>query len=58
MAKPEEKRPFETPRRRCENNIKMDIQVVGCGDMDCVELAEDKESWQARVNVVMNRRVP
>ena len=52
LAKPEVKRPVGSPRRRCEDNIKMDIQVVECGDMDCVELAEDKESWQARVNVV------
>jgi len=46
------------PRHRWEGNIKMDLQEVGCGGMDCIELAQDRDRWQALVNVVMNLRVP
>ena len=49
---------FGTPRRRWEDNIKMDIQEVGCGGMDWIELAQDRDRWWALVNVVMNLRVP
>jgi len=53
----EGKRPLERPRRRWEDNIKMDLQEVGCGDIDWIELAQDRVRWWALVNVVMNLRV-
>jgi hypothetical protein len=58
VGKPGEKRPLGRPRRRWENNIKMDLHVVGCGGMDWIELAQDRESWWALVSTVMNLRVP
>jgi len=59
MGKPEGKRPMGRPRRRWEDNIKVDHQEVGCRDVDCIELAQDSERWGgALVNVVMNLRVP
>ena len=57
-GKPEEKRPLGRPRCRWENNIKMDVQEVGCGGMDWIELAQDRNRWRALVNAVMNLRVP
>ena len=54
VAKPEVKRPLGRPRLRWENNIKMYLQEVGCGDMDWIELAQDRDRWWALVNVVMN----
>ena len=53
MWKPERKTPLGRPRRRWEDNIKMDLQEVGCGDMDWIELAQDTDSWRALVNAVM-----
>ena len=50
-------RPLGRPRRRWEDNIKMDVQEVGCGGMDWIDLAQDKDRWWALVNVVMNLRV-
>jgi hypothetical protein len=44
------------PRRRWENNIKMDLQEVGCGGMDWIELAQDRDRWWALVNAVMTVR--
>ena len=56
--KPEGKKPLGKPRCRWEDNIKMDLQVVGCGGMDWIELAQDRDRWWARVDGVMNLRVP
>ena len=52
------KRQFGIPRRRWEGNIKMDLQEVGCGGMDWIQLAQDRESWRAIVNAVVNLRFP
>ena len=57
VGKPEGKRPLGIPRRRWEDNIKMDVREVGCGGMDWIDLAQDKDRWWALVNVVMNLRV-
>jgi hypothetical protein len=54
----EGKRPLGIPRRRWEDHMKMDLQEVGCGVMGWLELAQDRERWRARVNAVMNLRVP
>jgi hypothetical protein len=58
VGNPEGKRLLGRPRRRWENNIKMDLQEVGCGDMDWIELAHDRDRWRALVSTVMNLRVP
>ena len=58
VGKPEGKRPLGRPRRRWENNIKMDLQEVGCGGMDWIDLAHDMDRWRAFMNAVMNLRVP
>jgi hypothetical protein len=57
VRKPKGKRPLGRPRRRWEDNIKVDIQEVGCGDMDWIELAQNGDRWRAIVNAVMNLRV-
>ena len=54
MGKPEGKRPLGVPRRRWEDNIKMDLQEVGCGGMDWIDLTQDRDRWRALVNAVMN----
>jgi len=58
VGKPEGKRPLGRPRRRWENNIKMDLQEMGCGDMDWIDVAQDRDRWRALVNAVMNIWVP
>jgi len=58
VGKPEGKRQLRRPRRRWEDNIKMDLQEVGLAGMDWIELAEDRDRWRALVNAVMNIRVP
>jgi len=58
VEKPEGKRPLGRPRLRWEDNIKLDLQEVGCGCMDWIELAQDRDRWPALVNAVMNLRVP
>ena len=58
IGKPEGKRPLGRPRRRWEDNIKMDLQEVGRSCWDWMELAEDRERWRALVSTVMNLGVP
>ena len=58
MGRPEGKRSLERPRRRWGDNIKMDLQEVGRGWEDWLELAQDRDRWRALVNTVMNLRVP
>jgi hypothetical protein len=57
VGRPEERRPLGRPRRRWEDNIKMDLQEVGWVSMDWIELAQERDRWRALVNAVMNLRV-
>ena len=57
-GKPEGKRPLGRPRRRWEDNNKMDLQEVGCRGMGWIELDQDRGSWRALVSAVMNLRFP
>ena len=57
MGKPEGKRPLERPRRRCVDNIRTGLQEVGCGYMDWIGLAQDRDRWSTVVSAVMNFRV-
>jgi len=58
VGKPERKRPLGRTRRRWEDNMKMDLQEVGFGGMDWIDLSQDTESWQALVIVIINLLVP
>jgi hypothetical protein len=58
VGKPEGKTPLGIPRHRWDDNIKIDLQEVGCGGMDWIELAQDRDRLQALVTAVMNLRVP
>ena len=57
MGKPERKSPLGRPMRRWEVNIKIYFQELGCGGVDWIELAQDRDSWWALVNAVINLRV-
>jgi hypothetical protein len=58
VGKPEGKRPLGRPRRRWEDNIKMDFPEVGGGRGEWMELAQDRDRWRALVSTVKNLRVP
>jgi hypothetical protein len=58
VGRPEGSRPLGRPRRRWEDNIKMDIGEIGFGDVDWIHLAQNRDRWWALVNTVMNLRVP
>jgi hypothetical protein len=58
VRKTEGKRPLGRPRHTWEKNIQMDLQEVGCGSVDWIQLAQDTNKWWALVNAVMNLQVP
>ena len=58
LGKPEGKRPLVRPSRRWLDNIRMDLQEVGCGYMDWIGLAQDRDSWRTLVSAVMNLPIP
>jgi hypothetical protein len=58
VGKPEGKRPLGRPRRWWVDNTKMDLKEIGWGDMDWIDLAQDRDQWRALVNTIMNFRVP
>ena len=58
VGKLEGKRPLGRPRRRWVDNIRMDLQEVGCGRVDWIGLAQDRDRWRTLVSAVMNLRVP
>ena len=58
VGKHEGERPLGRPRRRWEDNIKTELQEVGCGGMGWIDLAQSRDRWRALVNAVMNLRVP
>jgi hypothetical protein len=58
VRKSKGKRPLERPRRRWEDNIRMDLREIGWGGMDWIDLAQDKDQWRAFVNTLVNLQVP
>jgi ribosome biogenesis protein Nip4 len=56
--RPEGRRPLERPRRRREDNIRVDLREIGFGDADWIHLSQDRDRWRDLVNTVMNLRVP
>jgi hypothetical protein len=58
VGKPEVKRPLGRPRHRWEDNVRMDLQEMGCGCEDWIGLAQDRDTWRALVIAVRNFRVP
>ena len=58
VGKPEGKRPLGRPRRIWVDNIRIDLQEVGCGNVDWIGLAQDRDGWRTLVSAVMNLRVP
>jgi hypothetical protein len=58
VGRPEGRRPLRRPRRRWEDNIKMDLGEIGSGDVDWIHWAQDRDKWRDVVNMVMNLRVP
>jgi hypothetical protein len=58
VGRPEGRRPLGRPRRRWEDNIKIDLQEVGWEGVDWIDMAHDRDRWRAVVNAVMNLRVP
>jgi hypothetical protein len=58
VGRPEGKRPLGRPRRRWEDNIKKDLQEVGCGGIDWIDLTQDRDTWRTLVNAVMNIPIP
>jgi len=58
VGRPDGKRPLVRPRLRWEDNIKVDLQEMGCGGVDWIDLVQDRDRWQALVNTVMNIWVP
>jgi hypothetical protein len=58
LGNPERKRPMGRPRRRWDDNMQMDLQELEYGGLDWIELAQDRGSWRALVNAIMNVQVP
>jgi hypothetical protein len=57
MGKPEGKRPLGRPRRTCEDGIKINLREIGCGSVNRIQLAQDRDRWRALVNTIMNIRL-
>jgi hypothetical protein len=58
VGRPDRKRPLGRPRRRCLDNIKMDIREIGWGGTDWIDVAQDRDQWRAVMDTVMNFRAP
>jgi hypothetical protein len=58
VGKPEGKRPLGRPKRRWEDTIRMELQQVGCGDLDWIELVWDRDTWREFVKAIIYLRVP